>query len=140
MAIAGETGWKNYQLLTKRTISFVQGLHLFPNLDDNETMYCTCEHYLGMIGAGKSNVRTVVSIAQSQLRDGPVPPAIECFASLGSYGAHPSNEERDLHRWLQGLHNITLSVYYTTMRIEASEQKQNILYQQFVSSRFLDIT
>jgi len=79
--------------------------------------------FLGMIGSGKSDIRTVVSIAQSQVEDGPVPPAIEAFASLGAWGAHSSNEERDLHSWLKDLHGITLEVYYTTLKIQAKVSK-----------------
>jgi len=53
-----------------------------------------------MIGSGKSDIRTVVSIAQSQVEDGPVPPAIEAF-----------------------VHGITLEVYYTTLKIQAKVSK-----------------
>ena len=82
---------------------------------------------LGMIGTGKANVHTVVSIAQSQMMDGPVPPAIEAWASLGSHGAHPNNEERDMQTWLKGLHDIQLEVYYTTVRVEVQINKRNRL-------------
>ena len=76
-----------------------------------------------MIGSGKSDIRTVVRIAQSQVEDGPVPPAIEAFASLGNWGAYSSNEEHDLHAWLKDLHGITLEVYYAKLKIQAIVSK-----------------
>lgn len=85
--------------------------------------------FLGMIGSGKSDIRTVVSIAQSQVEDGPVPPAIEAFASSGAWGAHSSNEERDLHSWLKDLHGITQEVYYTTLKIQAKVSKTLSCFQ-----------
>jgi len=97
-----------------------------------------------MIGSGKSNIRTVVSIAQSQVEDGPVPAAIEAFASLGAWGAHASNEERDLHAWLKDLHGITLEVYYTTLNIQVRVSKplsnhriECFVYGWKISPRFL---
>ncbi|CAE7195626.1 nipblb [Symbiodinium natans] len=41
------------------------------------------------------------------------------FASLGCYGRQPGHEERDLHRWLQGLYGIGLELYWTTMKLQA---------------------
>lgn len=64
-----------------------------------------------MIGSGKSHIRTVVSIAQAQARDQDPPPAVKAFASLGGFGNCSANEERDMHRWLEGLHGIALEVY-----------------------------
>ena len=71
-----------------------------------------------MIGSGQSNIRTVVSIAQAQRQDAKVPDVIEAFASLGSYGNHPQNEERDLHRWLRDHHNISLETYSAPMQLQ----------------------
>ena len=82
-------------------------------------------HCQGLIGSGKANISSVVSIAQSQRLDSldmglKLNPAIEAFASLGAFGKCPSHEERDLHRWLSGLHNLQLDVYYTNMRVQAT--------------------
>jgi len=71
-----------------------------------------------MVGSGQANVHTVVSIAQSQLLDGEPTPAIRAFASLGGYGANPSKEERDMHRWLTNLYNIQLEVYYVDFTLQ----------------------
>ena len=62
-------------------------------------------------------MRTVVSIAQAQLLDGEPPPTIKAFASLGSFGQCNANEERDLHRWLKDLYNVSLEVYYTKFNL-----------------------
>lgn len=55
-------------------------------------------------------------------------PAIAAFASLGAHGAHPNNEERDLHVWLKGLHGMQLDVYFTTVQIEAGRLDQEIFH------------
>ena len=73
-----------------------------------------------MIGSGKSHVQSIASIAQAQCMDGPQPEAITAFASLGSFGAKASNQERDLHRWLRNLYNIDLEVYYVEMNLQVT--------------------
>lgn len=79
-----------------------------------------------MIGSGKSHIRTVVSIAQAQSLDQEPPAAVKAFASLGAFGKCDNNEERDLHRWLQGLHGIELEVYYEKFTIQALWRRQVI--------------
>lgn len=76
-----------------------------------------------MIGSGKTHVHTVVSMAQSQLMDAinagtDVPEAVRSFASLGAYGAQCQNEERDLHKWLSNLHQISLEPYHIQVKVE----------------------
>ncbi len=71
-----------------------------------------------MIGTGRAHVHTVVSIAQAQCMDGPAVPAVQAFASLGGGSSHPSNEERDLHRWLKNLYQIDLEVYTVRMNLQ----------------------
>ena len=78
-----------------------------------------------MIGSGKAHVRTVTSIAQAQCYDAQAmnlqcPDAMRAFASLGSFGSCPSNEERDLHRWLRRLYNIDLEVYWADMTLQVT--------------------
>lgn len=95
-------------------------------------------HCQGLIGSGKPNVSSVVSIAQSQRLDSlgvglKLNPAIEAFASLGAFGKCPSHEERDLHRWLSGLHNLQLDVYYTNMRVQVTHLWNGNLFLRFVS-------
>lgn len=70
-----------------------------------------------MIGSGKANVRTVVSIAQAQCLDTEPTPAVKAFASLGGFGQHSSKEERDLHRWLKNLHGVQLETYNVRMKL-----------------------
>ena len=71
-----------------------------------------------MISSGKSNIRTVVSIAQGQSQDQEPPAAVKAFASLGSFGKCNANEERDMHRWLEGLYNVSLQVYYANFDLQ----------------------
>ena len=61
---------------------------------------------------------TVASIAQAQSKDSQPVDAIAGFASLGSFGAHGSNQERDMHRWLKNLHGSCLELYYTAFELE----------------------
>ena len=72
-----------------------------------------------MIGTGACHIRTVCAIAQAQAKDNLVSPAIERFAALGNWGAHPSNEERDLHVMLRGLHGLELSTYDIKLQVQA---------------------
>ena len=78
-----------------------------------------CKFWIGMIGSGKIHVHTVAEIARAQLLDGHVMPSVEMFASLGGFGKQPGHEERDLHRWLHGLHDLNLEIYWTTMKLQA---------------------
>lgn len=72
-----------------------------------------------MIGTGKANVSTLVSVAQAQAQDGELPEAVKAFASLGCWGKHRSNEERDMHRWLHNLYDRHLEVYHVDMELLA---------------------
>ena len=72
-----------------------------------------------MIGNGEANIRTVVSIAQSQALDSPLSGAMADFASLGAGGSATANEERDLHRWLKDLYNVHLEPYTVSMTLQA---------------------
>lgn len=74
--------------------------------------------FLGLIGCGKTHISTVAALAQAQNKDSRPVPAVAAFASLGSYGAHASNQERDLHRWLRNLHGSTMELYYTDFKLE----------------------
>ena len=48
----------------------------------------------------------------AQVADHAVPhTAIEAFASLGNMGLHPSNQERDLHRWTKRHWGLSLQPY-----------------------------
>lgn len=88
-----------------------------------------------MIGGGKAHVHTLVSMAQSQFMDAlnsgaDIPETIQSFASLGGWGAHSQNEERDLHRWLKNLHQISLEPYFLKLKLEVGMHKGHFLISQ----------
>ena len=74
-----------------------------------------------MIASGKTNVAHAQGLAAAMVRDGIPQEAVTAFASLGSFGAHGSNAERDLHRWLRGLYGVTLEPYYIDVMLERDE-------------------
>ena len=43
--------------------------------------------------------------------------AVEDMASLGMFGKHPQNIERDAHRWLYCFENLQLTPYMLKMRL-----------------------
>lgn len=81
-----------------------------------------------MIGSGKAHVHTIASIAQAQCKDGPAPEPVTAMASIGAFGRHPSNAERDLHRWLKSLYGIDLQPYYVKMNLLVAVLKQSLDY------------
>ena len=56
------------------------------------------EALMDMVGSGKAHVAHAQDLAAAMVRDGIPQAAVQCFASLGSFGAHHQNTERDLHR------------------------------------------
>lgn len=67
-----------------------------------------------MIGSGRAHVAEVADMARANhLPSG----AVECFATLGTEGKWPSNQERDLHRWLQCLFGVSLRPYQVQMEV-----------------------
>lgn len=78
----------------------------------------------GLIGSGQVHVRTVAGLAQAAAHDGEPSVAVRMFASLGAFGACPSNEERDLHRWLKDLYGISLEVYYFPLRLHVPQNSK----------------
>lgn len=79
------------------------------------------EELLEMIGSGKTNVAHAQGLAAAMVRDGIPQEAVTAFASLGSFGAHGSNAERDLHRWLRGLYGMTLEPYFIDVTLESDD-------------------
>ena len=61
--------------------------------------------------------------------------AIDAFASLGSAGSHPGNEERDLHRWMRNLWGLTLEPY--TIYCDLEVLCLHLLVLFFSSNRIL---
>ena len=54
-------------------------------------------------------------------RDGIPQEAVTAFASLGSFGTHASNAERDLHRWLRGVYGVSLEPYFIEIMLETQD-------------------
>jgi hypothetical protein len=74
-----------------------------------ESAVITC--MFQMIGGGSSRIRPCHELAIAQVADGTAPQAVDTMASLGAYGKHKSNVERDFHRWTHGLHDSHLEYY-----------------------------
>ena len=79
------------------------------------------EELVDMIGSGKANVAHAQSLAAAMVRDGIPQEAMTAFASLGSFGAHASNAERDLHRWLRGVYGVSLEPYFIEIMLETQD-------------------
>lgn len=73
-----------------------------------------------MVGCGRAAVAEVCDISRANLADGHVSEAILGLSSLGGFGAHASNQERDLHRWLKGLHSMTLEPFEVPLVLNVS--------------------
>lgn len=73
-----------------------------------------------MVGCGRAGVAEVCDISRANLADGHVSEAIVGLSSLGGFGKHESNQERDLHRWLKGLHSMTLEPVEVSMVLNVS--------------------
>ena len=65
-----------------------------------------------MISRGRISVTGAVDLANCMLEDGMVNRAVDSFASLGANNRHPSNGERDFHRWLRDLFGFRLQTYH----------------------------
>ena len=73
-----------------------------------------------MIGTGRAAVSEVAEISRANIHDGVAHEAIRGLGSLGGFGKHKSNEERDLHRWVQGLHNMSLTPFEVSMTLNVT--------------------
>ena len=61
---------------------------------------------LMQVGSGSSGFREVQRLTSAAVREGIQSPAVKAFASLGADGSHPSNIERDGHRWMHEFHGV----------------------------------
>ena len=61
------------------------------------------------IGSGSSGFCEAQRFTSAAVREGIQSPAVKAFASLGADGSHPSNIERDGHRWMHDFHGMRLS-------------------------------
>lgn len=55
----------------------------------------------------------MADLSRAYLQDsgGSTPQAVPAFASLGGWGSHEQNQERDLHKWVNGLHGLNLETF-----------------------------
>ena len=74
----------------------------------------------GMIGSGRAHVSEVADLARANVQDDLPSDAVQCFASLGTDGKHPANQERDLHVWLKQLYGVGLAPYLVPMDVHES--------------------
>jgi hypothetical protein len=67
----------------------------------------------GMIGSGRASVAAAADLSRAFVEDmgDSAPSSVYALASLGSFGAHTQNQERDLHKWVRHLYNINLSTF-----------------------------
>ena len=73
-----------------------------------------------MIGCGRAGVAEICDISRANVADGLCVPAVHGLSSLGGHGKHQQNQERDLHRWVKGLHSMTLEPIQVPMLLNAS--------------------
>lgn len=71
--------------------------------------------YLRMVGCGRASVAEVCEISRANVADGASSAALHGLKSLGGEGRHESNQERDLHRWVKGLHSMQLEPFHVEM-------------------------
>ena len=57
-----------------------------------------------MVGTGRSSVADICDISRANCTDGVTSTAFHYLKSMGAGGTYLSNQERDLHTWLKGLH------------------------------------
>ena len=65
---------------------------------------------LGQVGRGASHVSDICAAAKALHSDGVNIGPLNDLASLGSHGQQPSNEETDLHHWMQGSFGVHCEV------------------------------
>lgn len=89
-----------------------------------------------MVGSGKASLASIAEISRANVADmgSMVPEPVRALASLGSWGSHTQNQERDLHKWLKGLHQLNLQTYDVDIQLEAWGAKQKFYYNQHVKS------
>ena len=66
-----------------------------------------------MVGSGRASISAVADLSRACLSDmgAAVPEAVKAFASLGAWGTHSQNQERDLSRWVHQLYGFTIQTY-----------------------------
>lgn len=74
-----------------------------------------------MIGSGRTSIASAADLSRACFKDlgSETPEAIQALASLGSWGNHSQNQERDLHTWVRKLHNFNLETYEVQCSLQA---------------------
>ena len=75
-----------------------------------------------MVGSGRASVSAVADLSRAMVSDvgSAAPQAVQEFASLGSWGAHQHNQERDLHRWVHQLYGLAIETFEATIQCQAT--------------------
>lgn len=89
-----------------------------------------------MVGCGRSSVAEVCDISRANVADGMQSKAIYGLNSLGGNGVHDQNQERDLHRWVKGLHGMNLEPLEVTMNLNVSWSLEKGNFQTIYVSLF----
>jgi len=84
-----------------------------------------------MIGCGRASVSEICDISRANIDDGADIAAVRGLGSLGTFGRHQQNQERDLHRWVKGLHSMRLEPFSVSIPLNVSWPIARML---FVSS------
>lgn len=79
-----------------------------------------------MVGCGRAGIAEICDISRANLADGLRTEAVCGLSSLGGHGKHLSNQERDLHRWVKGLHNMTLEPFEVSMTLNVAWKKHSL--------------
>ena len=73
-----------------------------------------------MVGSGRATIAEVCDMSRANVADGLYSKALQGLSSLGASGKHDQNQERDLHRWVKGMHGMTLEPFEVTMELNVS--------------------
>ena len=80
----------------------------------------TVAKLLDMVGRGRLDIACATDLARAILEDLAANHAtITKMASLGAFGAAPSNSERDLHTWMGTLFGLHLETYGVPCKVKA---------------------
>ena len=73
------------------------------------------------MGSGRASISAVADLSRAYLQDSGslAPDAVKAIASIGNWGVHSQNQERDLHRWVRNLYNIGIQTYEAKIQCQA---------------------
>ena len=85
----------------------------------------------GMVGSGRAAVAEICDISRANVADGAKNETLLGLSSLGDFGKYESNQERDLHGWVKGVHAMTLEPFEVPMLLNVSHSN---LWTKFCGS------